>query len=368
MPHVAPIARTTRQFVFAAAGALALATIGTAGPAQAQTVFIGYSSGPSVTVDYSVLDRLGPPPQVLDGRFVLKVPARPGARPLALHQPRAPHHTRVLARRAVHHRPVRVALHRPNHAVHVAQRHPAPRGAQIVHEGSVTIDYGALPAPVVADVGPRIILRRPGTATVAAAAPAVAQPEAPLTSPGKVRATQQAVVLTPPVPRPTPSPSPTAPSPPRVATTPPAPDARPGPRSNLPELSSLLPIGGVALAATRSPTEPVTPHSVPQSDSRTIRFAPGAADLEGDASRVLDTLAQSLKTAPHERIELVAYASGDTDQAIEARRVSLARAVAVRAYLIEHGVASSRIDVRALGNRVTGGGSADRVDLVTIAR
>jgi len=183
-----------------------------------------------------------------------------------------------------------------------------------------------------------------------------------------VRATQQAVVLTPPAPRPTPSPSPTAPSPPRVATTPPAPDARPGPRSNLPELSSLLPIGGVALAATRSPTEPVTPHSVPQSDSRTIRFAPGAADLEGDASRVLDTLAQSLKTAPHERIELVAYASGDTDQAIEARRVSLARAVAVRAYLIEHGVASSRIDVRALGNRVTGGGSADRVDLVTIAR
>lgn len=122
------------------------------------------------------------------------------------------------------------------------------------------------------------------------------------------------------------------------------------------------------MAATRSPTELVSDTAVPQSDSRAIRFAPGAAELQGDATAVLNRVVQKLKTDPRERIALVAYAGGDADQAIKARRVSLARAVAVRAYLIEHGVPSARIDVRALGNRVTGGGSADRVDLVTTGR
>jgi|SRR5579872_1353278 len=351
MPATARTAhRATRQFVTAAVGALALSVgSGALVSAHAQSAY-GYS-GSSVTVDYSVLNRLGPAPQVPDSRFVLHVPAQPNTHRVALGHS-TPRHPRVAAQQNTR-RPPRVA----------AQTHPIQRVAEVVQDGNVTIDYGALAAlnPVS---GPRIVLRRPGTATVAAAAPAAAKPEAPLMPPPVHSATQQAVVLTPPASRPSPSPTPAAPPPPRVATAPSAPETR----TDRSELASLLPIGGVALAATRSPTEPVVPRTVPQSDSRAIRFAPGATELQGDASSVLDGLAQKLKAAPADHVALVAYASGDADQAIEARRVSLARAVAVRAYLIQHGVASTQIDVRALGNRVPDGGSADRVDLVTTGR
>jgi len=350
MPSTArTVRRATSQFVMAAVGAFAL-SVGSGALVSAHAQSAYSYSGPSVTIDYSVLNRLGPAPQVPDSRFVLHVPAQPDTHRVALgHSVR---HARVVATQNAH-RPARV----------VAQARSIQRVADVVQDGNVTIDYGAL-AALNPTNGPRIVLRRPGTATVAAAAPAAAQPEAPLAPPPVRSATQQAVVLTPPANRPAPSPTPAAPPPPRVATAPSAPETR----TDTSELASLLPIGGVALAATRSPAEPVAPRAVPQSDSRAIRFAPGATDLQGDASTVLDGMAQKLKAAPADHIALVAYASGDADQAIEARRISLARAVAVRAYLIQHGVASTQIEVRALGNRVPDGGSADRVDLVTTGR
>lgn len=353
MPSTARTARrATRQLVTAAVATFALSVgSGALVSAHAQSAYSYSGSGPSVTVDYSVLNRLGPAPQVPDSRFIRHAPAQPATHHVALGHS-APRHSRVVAQQNAR-RPARV----------IAQVHPTQRVAEVVQDGSVTIDYRALVALNPAS-GPRIVLRHPGTATVAAAAPAAAQPEAPLTPPPVRSATQQAVVLTQPASRPAPSPTPVAPPPPRVATAPSAPETR----TDTSELASLLPIGGVALAATRSPTEPVAQRTVPQSDSRAIRFAPGATELQGDASSVLDGLAQKLKAAPADHISLVAYASGDADQAIEARRVSLARAVAVRAYLIQHGVASTQIEVRALGNRVTDGGSADRVDLVTTGR
>jgi outer membrane protein OmpA-like peptidoglycan-associated protein len=123
---------------------------------------------------------------------------------------------------------------------------------------------------------------------------------------------------------------------------------------------------GAALAATPPPTAPV---AIPKSDSGAVRFAPGASDLGGDARSVLDSLAQKLSTQPNQRIQLIAYASAPgsgEDDAIEARRTSLARAVVVRAYLIQRGISGARIDVRALGNRVEGAGSPDRVDLMIL--
>src|SRR5579864_2461137 len=281
-------ARTThragRQFVMAAVGALALC-IGSGALVSAQAQSAYNYSGSSVTVDYSVLNRLGPAPQVPDSRFVLHVPAQPGAHHAALAH-NAPRHPRVLAQQNVR-RPTRVAV----------QARPVQRVAEVVQDGNVTIDYRALAAlnPVA---GPRIVLRRSGTATVAAAAPAVVEPEAPSTPPPVRSATQQAVVLTPPASRPAPSPTPAAPPPPRVATAPSAPKTR----SDTSELASLLPIGGVALAATRSPAEPVASRPVPQSDSRAIRFAPGVTELQGDAASVLDGLAQKLKATPADRI------------------------------------------------------------------
>lgn len=335
MPQVARTSHHTGRSFVAAVGAVLTLTVGgvVVAPAHAQMVY--GTMRPSVTVDYSIIDRLGPPPQVPDGRFVMRVPPLPSSKRVAV---RAVRQSRVAVRRVAH--------------------HPMQHVAAVVRIGSVTIDYAALP-PRVDSRGPRIVLRRPGTPTVAATASAVERPEAPASAAAPTASRVAAVIS------PKPGTPPATPPAPRVATT----STRTEPkRSDLSELSSLLPIGGVALAATRSPTEPVSEGNAPQSSTHAIRFAPGVAELQGDAPAILDRVAQSLKANPGERIALVAYASGDADQAIEARRVSLARAVTVRAYLIGHGVASTRIDVRALGNRVTDGGSADRVDLVTTGR
>jgi len=67
------------------------------------------------------------------------------------------------------------------------------------------------------------------------------------------------------------------------------------------------------------------------------------------------------------RAQIVAYAAGTNDTASQARRLSLSRALAVRSYLIEKGIASTRLDVRALGHQVDSG-SPDRVDLTLAGR
>jgi outer membrane protein OmpA-like peptidoglycan-associated protein len=68
-----------------------------------------------------------------------------------------------------------------------------------------------------------------------------------------------------------------------------------------------------------------------------------------------------------QRLQLVAYASGPGISPSSARRLSLSRALAVRNVLIEAGVASSRIDVRALGDKPAGE-PANRVDVNLVDR
>ncbi len=53
------------------------------------------------------------------------------------------------------------------------------------------------------------------------------------------------------------------------------------------------------------------------------------------------------------RVQLLAYAGGEALSSSKARRLSLSRALAVRSYLIENGLRSTRIDVRALGDKTT---------------
>jgi outer membrane protein OmpA-like peptidoglycan-associated protein len=76
----------------------------------------------------------------------------------------------------------------------------------------------------------------------------------------------------------------------------------------------------------------------------------------------LITLSKQL-VANDSKIKVVAYASGTEDQKSIARRVSLARALAVRAFLIDLGVDNVRISVQALGNDVKKGPS-ERADVI----
>ena len=62
-------------------------------------------------------------------------------------------------------------------------------------------------------------------------------------------------------------------------------------------------------------------------------------------------------------MNVVAYAAGKPDDPSTARRVSLSRGMAVRSVLLDSGVPSAQIYVRALGATASDG-PADRVELV----
>jgi outer membrane protein OmpA-like peptidoglycan-associated protein len=99
-----------------------------------------------------------------------------------------------------------------------------------------------------------------------------------------------------------------------------------------------------------------------------VKFGAGATDLGKGPQPALDMVAGKLLGNDNLRVQVIAHATGSADEAMEARRVSLARAVAVRAYLIDKGVRSLRIDVRALGNRSDDGPVADQVDLMVVSQ
>lgn len=94
-----------------------------------------------------------------------------------------------------------------------------------------------------------------------------------------------------------------------------------------------------------------------------IPFGPTSAEISEDGKKYLDDLAQRMKDESSLRLQLLGYAGSTQDSASKARRTSLFRALSVRTYLMKQGVRSTRMDVRALGNRVEDG-SPDRVDAV----
>ncbi|MDP6691755.1 MAG: OmpA family protein [Alphaproteobacteria bacterium] len=97
-----------------------------------------------------------------------------------------------------------------------------------------------------------------------------------------------------------------------------------------------------------------------------VRFRAGSSVLTRDDEDLLKIMAE--KVAPtNARLQLKAYAEGTGNDTSKARRLSLSRALAVRSYLIENGLRSTRIDVRALGI-ARDGGAPDRVDILLLER
>jgi outer membrane protein OmpA-like peptidoglycan-associated protein len=84
-----------------------------------------------------------------------------------------------------------------------------------------------------------------------------------------------------------------------------------------------------------------------------VSFAQNQTKLPASAKKPLVSLAESLKGTVNKRVQLMAYAGGPSLSSSHARRMSLSRALAIRSFLIENGVRSTRIDVRALGNKTT---------------
>lgn len=95
-----------------------------------------------------------------------------------------------------------------------------------------------------------------------------------------------------------------------------------------------------------------------------IVFAEGAVDPAPETVQDLRRLASDITGTLRGtgRVQLEAFGGPRGDKSSDARRLSLKRALAVRALLIESGVPAERIDVRALGGS-TDGGAPDRVDV-----
>jgi len=96
-----------------------------------------------------------------------------------------------------------------------------------------------------------------------------------------------------------------------------------------------------------------------------IQFEKGAPAPSPAQYRGLKVLASDLNSALESgasMIQLDAYGGAPGDKSSDARRLSLQRALSVRQLLIDDGVPSGRIDVRALGGS-DDKGPADRVDV-----
>ena len=184
--------------------------------------------------------------------------------------------------------------------------------------------------------------------------------------------TQQAALPqrpTPSVQVPTP---PNPPSPPPHPQPPPAPPQPPQPPPATfalapPPVAALPPIQTPAAPAGAPPAPPPIAAGAATAATATnaglrLTFATGQSDLSPGSADSIKRFVQAAPAGDATTFNVLAYATGAPDDPSVARRLSLARAIAVREALMADGVPSTRIYLRALGSQ-HGDGPADRVDL-----
>ena len=190
----------------------------------------------------------------------------------------------------------------------------------------------------------------PVPVTPVAKAPAAPEPavEKPVKLEAKPAEELKEEKIAEPVAPPAPPPAVKVPEPPKVVAK--LPEAEPT-KPEAPAVASLPPTGA----------------TIGDGHSMRVLFEADSAKLPGDAREELRELAASMTNQEGLRLQLLAYAGGAEMSSSVARRLSLSRALAVRSYLIENGVRSTRIDVRALGNK-TSDTETERVDITVIER
>lgn len=212
----------------------------------------------------------------------------------------------------------------------------------------------------------------PITPAPAASAPVTPAPAAPAPTPApQAGAPTQVVPATP-----APAPAPTATPAPSVAAVPPAPAPAPAPQASAPAPApqAAAPAAPQAVPqpapAPQVAAAPTPPRPVPAPGPAglvTLAFPGGQGDLPAADLAALDALARQYANG-EDRLQIRAYAASTvSDGGSGARRLSLTRALAVRQYLIDKGIRSTRIDVRALG-APTDGSAADRVEVAPVGR
>jgi len=278
--------------------------IAASAPATAQTM-IGQRNSASVSVDLSVLDQLGSTPTVPQL-------LQPSVRSLLMPNARQPAGSRFAP---------------------LAQPQLNPPDAPT---GSVSL--------------------KPPTQTKRRAAPA--RPKVAKRPPPKPR------VTAPAVPKVVPPPPPMVAAVPKAPVAPPPPPAPPAPPVAAP---ATPPATGAAAASAALTSRPAPTGALKPGQQFRLGFDSGSAAISDGTETQLEGLAKSMKQDGNLRLQLLAYAGGGAQTPSQARRLSLSRALAVRSKLIEKGIRSTRIDVRALGNK-SEGGPPDRVDIIITSR
>ena len=308
----------------------------------------------SVTVDLSVLDALGPAPTIPQMlRPSVRAPPTPLARPAPPRARAVPLRPALPQARLITNAPGRIVLKPPQRLQ--AKPRAVPNGRATSH-----------PTPRRVVAKPRKIARSNASFPPPKTKPSPPPPRpmarlASRTRTPKPAATRVRAQPVAPVSRPE-----TPPPPPTVAS-----------RTKLPApLKNLAPARNARPKVIAKPTQSAsiakrggkeTSNSLRDGRSYSLVFASNAAKLDSQATERLDEVATGMAGDNQLRLQLMAYAGGESKTASESRRLSLSRALAVRSYLIEKGVRSTRIDVRALGNKFKAG-PPNRVDVVVTRR
>lgn len=226
--------------------------------------------------------------------------------------------------------------------------------------------FGGFAAPATTGNQEPIILRMPKPHRAAPHKPKVAKTPAPETAAQEAPAAPEASIAEPAPETPPPAATRPAPPPGKAAPKVETKVAKPAPAA--PKHST----GGIPFslsgdnAAAPPPSESAQSTAAATGAPRNvhINFGAGAVAPTPEAAAALKSIAGNYANemaGGANRLLLEAYAGAKGDKSSEARRLSLKRALAVRQLLIDAGVPSDRIDVRALGGADSG--NQDRVDI-----
>ncbi len=117
--------------------------------------------------------------------------------------------------------------------------------------------------------------------------------------------------------------------------------------------------------AAPPPVEGAAGEAMPITGGLRITFGAGKADMSATTELAVQSFARSVVKDPSIDLNVYAYAAGTADDPSTPRRLSLSRALAIRAVLISEGIESVRIYPRALG-ATPSDGPPDRVDLTRV--
>ena len=134
------------------------------------------------------------------------------------------------------------------------------------------------------------------------------------------------------------------------------------------DIKAILEGGKASDNAPLTKTASIDKKAPVKEDPITMEFKSRLTNLQSDQETALKTdILPRLKANPNQRLQIQAFASHNSNEESEARRISLARALAVRAFLLSNGIDPSRMDVRALGSNTTSN-VTDGVDLVFLGQ